>query len=91
VTAEPRLAPSNWNWTLAIPIVDDAFAVTLTVPLTVDPLIGDVTDTVGGAVLVLLTVTETPALVFLAPTVSVATAVSVCAPLLKLAVFNESE
>jgi hypothetical protein len=61
------------------------------VPLTVVPAAGEVMDTVGGAVLVLLTVIETPALVLLVPTVSVATAVSVCAPLLKLAVFNESE
>ena len=72
-------------------MLDDAVAVTVTVPLTVAPFAGAVIDTVGGGVvLVLLTVMDTPALVVWLPAVSLATAVSVCFALLKAVVFNES-
>jgi hypothetical protein len=50
-----------------------------------------VIDTVGGAVLVLFTVMDTPALVVFVFAVSVAIAVSVCAPFVNVVVFSESE
>ena len=72
-------------------MVEEAFAVTVTVPVTVAPFAGAVMETVGGAVLVLFTVTETPALVVLVLAVSVATAVNMCAPLLSVVVFKDKE
>ena len=50
VKAVPKLAPSNWNCTLATPTLSDALAVTETAPETVAPFAGPVTDTVGGVV-----------------------------------------
>ena len=47
VTAEPKLTPSTWNCTEAMPTVELAFAVSVTVPLTA-PAVGAVTLTVGG-------------------------------------------
>jgi len=91
VSAAPEFAPSIWNCTLAIPMLEDALAVTVIVPLTVAPLAGAVMETVGGAVLVLFTVTDTPALVVFVPAVSVATAVNVCVALLSVVVFKDSE
>jgi hypothetical protein len=87
----PRLAPSNWNCTLATPTLLAAVAVTVRVPETLAPLAGEVIDTVGGAVLVLFTVTVTLALVVLLPAVSLAIARSVCEPLLDVVVFHETE
>ena len=57
-----------------------AVAVTETVALTVELLAGAVMETTGAAT-ALFTVTESGALVVLAPAVSFATAVSVCAAL----------
>jgi hypothetical protein len=74
-----------------MPIVEDAVAVTAIVALTVAPFAGEVIETVGGAVLVLFTVIETPALVVLVFAVSVATAVTVCLPLVSVAVFSDCE
>ena len=49
VSAEPRFAPSNLNCTLAIPLVDEALAETVTLePDTLVPLPGAVMFTVGG-------------------------------------------
>src|SRR5258708_11592571 len=50
VTAEPRFAPSNWNWTPVTPTLSVALAETVTVPLTVDPFAGAVIETLGGVV-----------------------------------------
>jgi len=61
------------------------------VPDTVAPEAGEVIDTVGGVAPVLLTVTETAALVVLLFEVSVATAVRECFPLLKVVVFSDAE
>jgi hypothetical protein len=74
-----------------MPIVEDAVAVTAIVALSVAPFAGEVMETDGGAVLVLFTVIEMPALVVLLLAVSVATTVSVCAPLLSVVVFNDIE
>ena len=71
-------------------MVDEAVAVTEIVPLTVALFAGAVIETVGGAVVVLLTVTETAALVVFVPAVSVAIAVKVCFALLNALVFNDS-
>ena len=80
VSAEPTFAPSTWNCTLATPTLSEAVALTVTVPLTVALFAGEVIDTVGGVVSLLLTVTFTPALVVLLPAESFATAVSVWLP-----------
>jgi hypothetical protein len=48
LTAAPRFVPSTWNCTLATPTLSLAFAETVTVPVTVAPLAGEVIDTVGG-------------------------------------------
>jgi len=74
---------------LAIGALPDALALTVTVPDTVAPLAGAVIETVGDVGVELLTVTVTPALVPVLPAVSVATAASVCAPLLSVVVFSE--
>ena len=74
-----------------MPTVEDALAVTVTVALTVAPFVGAVIETMGGVVVLLLTVIETPALVVLLFAVSVATAVSVCLALVRVVVFNEIE
>ena len=51
VTGLPRAAPSSRNWTLATTTLSAAVAETATLaPLTVDPLVGAVIDTVGGIV-----------------------------------------
>jgi hypothetical protein len=93
VSRAPRLAPSNWNCTLATPTLSLAFAVTEIVPLTVAPFAGALIDTVGGvvSVVLLLTVTVTVALVVLLPAASLAIARSVCEPLLDVVVFHETE
>jgi len=44
-TSVPTFTPSNWNCTPAIPALLDADAVTLMVPETVAPAVGDVTET----------------------------------------------
>jgi len=80
VSAEPTFAPSTWNCTLATPTLSEAVALTVTVPLNVALFAGDVIETVGGVVSLLLTVTFTPALVVLFPAESFATAVSVWLP-----------
>ena len=50
VASAPRFAPSTRNCTPTTPTVSDAFAVTATVPETVEPFAGAVTETVGGVV-----------------------------------------
>jgi len=61
-----------------MPVLLEALALTVIVPVTVAPLVGEEIETAGGA---LLTVTLTPALVAEFPVVSLATAVSVWLPL----------
>jgi hypothetical protein len=92
VSRLPRLAPSSWNCTLATLTLSVAFAVTLTVPETVAPFAGAVTDTVGGVVsgVELLTVTVTAALVVVFPAPSFAIALSVCEPLVDFVVSHEN-
>src|SRR5205814_3408707 len=48
VSSAPTFTPSTWNCTPATPVSSDAFADNVTVPLTVLPLAGDVTETTGG-------------------------------------------
>jgi hypothetical protein len=52
VTGELRATPSSKNWTLAIPMLEEADAVTVVDPETVAPEVGAVIETVGGVVLV---------------------------------------
>jgi hypothetical protein len=85
-TAEPRLAPSKVNCTLATLTLSAAFALTVTVPLTT-AAVGDVIETVGAW---LSTATEMVAEAEL-PAVSLANAVSVWLPLEAVAVFHETE
>jgi hypothetical protein len=73
-----------------MPTLEDALAVTVIVPFSAAPLAGEVMETVGGVV-VLFTVMETPALVVFVFAVSVATAVTVCLPLLSVVVFSDCE
>src|SRR5262249_46923905 len=75
------------NWTPTTPTLSDAFAVTLTVDLTVAPFAGDVMPTAGG---LLSTVTVTTEEVAVLPAASRATAVKVCEPLLAVVVFHET-
>jgi hypothetical protein len=65
-----------------------AVALTVTVPFTSDPLVGDVIDTVGAA---LSTFTETEVDVVVLPAASRATAVKVCVPLVAVVVFHVEE
>ena len=90
LSAGPLLTPSTWSCTLAMPTLEEALAVTVIVPISVAPFVGEVMETVGG-VTALFTVIETPALVVLAFAVSVAMAVTVCLPLLSVAVFSDCE
>jgi hypothetical protein len=71
--------------------LSEAEALTLIVPDTVDPPLGDVMLTVGGVVSAFDTVTVTPDDVVLFPAASRATAVRVCDPLLVVVVFHETE
>jgi hypothetical protein len=82
VSAAPRFAPSSWNCTLATLTLSVAVAVTATVPETVAPPAGEVIETAGGVVslVVLSTVTETFALVAEFPAASAATALIVWLP-----------
>jgi hypothetical protein len=50
VSSVPRGTPSSRNWTPATPTSSAAVAVTVMVPETLDPGLGDVTDAVGGVV-----------------------------------------
>ena len=50
VSAEPTFVPSTCNCTFATATLSDAEAVTVTVPETVEPAVGDVIETVGGVV-----------------------------------------
>src|SRR2546429_8954320 len=62
-SSTPRLAPSSRNCTPTTPTLSEALAVTLVVPPTVAPEIGEVMLTVGGVVSGgggAVTVTETP-------------------------------
>ena len=86
VNADPTDVPSTLNCTLAIvnPVAAVALAVSVTLdPDIVAPLTGAVTDTVGAAA-VLLTVTVTAAEVPVVPAESVATAVMVWVPFVRV-------
>jgi hypothetical protein len=87
VTAEPCATPSTRNCTRLMTNPDPAFATAdrVTLPDRVTPETGEVMATV---VEVLLTVMLTGADVLLPPLESVASAVSVCAPLANVAVFR---
>ena len=50
VTAAPVLTPSTRNWTEATPPASAAVAVSCTVPVSVAPAAGAVSETVGGVV-----------------------------------------
>src|SRR5215831_9829426 len=81
VTSAPRFAPSSRNWTPATPMLSEALAETVIVPVTEEPLNGLVIETVGGVVSdgvsdsVLLAVTITAAEVVRFPAASRAIAV----------------
>src|SRR5439155_884593 len=49
-SSAPRATSSSRNWTPATPTLSEAAADTVTVPATVDPAAGAVTDTLGGVV-----------------------------------------
>src|SRR5215468_2106996 len=84
------LVPSGRsNRTLAIvPSGSEAFADTVIVPLTVEPLAGDVIETVGAWLLATVTVTVATAV---APWLSVAVAVNTRLPFATLVVSNAAE
>jgi hypothetical protein len=50
VSLELSGTPSTRNWTLDTPMLSLAEAATVTIPPTVDPLLGAVSATVGGTV-----------------------------------------
>ena len=77
MSSAPRALPSRKNWTPTTPTLSLALASTATVPPTVASLAGAVSDTVGGVVSVLDTVTLTAVAVVWLPAASRATAVSV--------------
>src|SRR5204863_371698 len=89
VSSVPSSPPSSRNWTPATPTLSEAVAVTVSVPLTVAPVAGAVTLT-AGVVVSFDTVTVTAAEVVVLPAASRARAVSVCDPLLALAVVQET-
>jgi hypothetical protein len=74
-----------------MPLLAEAEAVIVTVPETVAPETGDVSEIVGVVEPVLFTASETGALVVFLFDVSDATAVSVCFPLAKVVVFQDCE
>src|SRR5205085_1436783 len=77
VTGAPRFAPFSLNCTLATPTLSLAVAVTVVVPLTVEPVAGAVIATAGGVVSLTVfdVVTVTGAEVAVLPAASLATAV----------------
>jgi hypothetical protein len=50
VTSAPRLVPSSWNWTPAIPRLSVALAATVITPETVWLFAGEVIDTMGPCI-----------------------------------------
>ncbi len=90
-SSAPRAAPSRKNCTPATPTLSDASADTVTVPDTVLPAAGAVMDTVGAVGSAPCTVTPTAADVVWLPEPSLARAVSECAPLAAVAVFQLTE
>ncbi len=93
MSSAPRFAPSSLNWTPATPLVSVAVAVTAVEPETVEPPAGAVIAATGPTVSGggLLTVTVTVVAVLVLFSVSRATAVSVCEPLVALVVFQLAE
>jgi uncharacterized protein GlcG (DUF336 family) len=85
--AVPMLAPSNLNCTLATPALAEAFADTVMVFATTNPLLGEVIVIEGG-VLILDTFTTTAAEVARLPKVSDATANKVWVPFVALLEFQ---
>ena len=86
----PRLAPSSLNCTPLTPTLSDASAVTSIVAWTDAPFAGAVSAT-AGAVVSLATVTLTIVAVLVLPAASRATALSVWAPFVAVAVFQVTE
>src|SRR5882672_3402718 len=94
VSSAPSATPSLKNCTPATPTLSEAFADTVMVPDTVAPFAGAVRLTAGGVVSgggALFTVTVIGFELNCKPSVAVATALSVCEPLLAPAVFQEIE
>jgi hypothetical protein len=94
VSSAPSAIPSPKNCTPTTPTLSAAFALTVTVPDTVDPFAGEVMLTVGGAVSgggPFDTVTVRTADVVTLPAASRAVAVSVCEPLPTPVVFQDTE
>lgn len=91
VSGGPKFVPSIWNCTLATATLSEAFALSVTFPLTVLPETGVVIETVGGVVsgVPFFTVTVTLELVALLLAASVTIAVSEWFPLLDFVVSHE--
>src|SRR5439155_24744477 len=88
VIAGPRASPSSRNWTLATRTLSKTVALTVIVPATGNPEVGDVMVTVGA--LDTATVTGAEVVVVGLPLLR-AMAVRVCGPLLAVAVSHEME
>ena len=80
MSSAPRFAPSSGNYTPTTPTLSFAFAETGTLPVTLEPAVGAVRDTVGGVLSTTTTVTLTFGAVAELPAASVATALSVWPP-----------
>ncbi len=89
MSSAPKDVPSSRNWTPATPTLSEAAADRVTVPWTVAPLAGEVTDTVGCVVSG--TVTVTVADVVLLPVASRAIALRVCVPAATAPAFQLAE
>src|SRR5437016_5454365 len=88
VTSAPKFAPSSWNCTPTTPTLSDAAAETVIVPETDVPLLGLVSDTIGGT-LSMVTITALEVVLF--PAASRTIAVSVCAPSVAVLVLHDTE
>src|SRR5262245_44621306 len=88
VSSAPRFTPSILNWTPTPAMLSAAVAVTVAVPVRVAPPAGAVTETVGGVLSTLLTVTDTALEVAVFPAASRATADSEWLPLATSVVFQ---
>jgi len=91
VVAGPRASPSSRNWTLATRTVSETVALTVIVPATGNPEVGDVMVTVGALDTVTVTGAEVAVIVLLLPLLPRPTAVKVCGPLLAVVVSHEIE
>src|SRR5262245_44407403 len=91
VSSVPTLTPSTRNCPPATPTLSLDVAASVTVPLTAAPSAGDVSDTTGGTVSTLSTVTVRLTDVVVLPAASRATAVTVCGPSDTVALLHEIE